>query len=313
MLALIGSHALSVRAPHLLSRPPKDWDFVGTFEDVNAALTKNRDQFASVLPKGSAKMIARVAGTGLPYEFELAWSGTAGAELLQLLRTDVDTTYEEVPAVPGLVAVPSVDVLYALKLSHRYLKNSPHFLKTMRDIQTMRAAGARVPDRYKDWFARREKETYSYGHPNLNQSKAGFFSGDGVQYMYDHDTIHLAMAVHEKPAYTYFQKDGAQVAVDRKKWDALPLEYQLASVLEESYVLALERSQIPFGCKLSPRQSFEIALMKVCTSITSGWWREFAWEHYDAALARYDDAYVDRFWAAVRAGVVKKLAPPEAA
>jgi hypothetical protein len=50
--------------------------------------------------------------------------------------------------------------------------------------------------------------------------------------------------------------------------------------------------------------SFLKALEKVCTSITSGWWREFAWENYEAALAMHDRNYVDRFWKAVEAGTV---------
>jgi len=44
---------------------------------------------------------------------------------------------------------------------------------------------------------------------------------------------------------------------------------------------------------------FEMALMKVCTSITSGWFREYAWENYQKVLDLYDslgeDDYVKRF------------------
>jgi hypothetical protein len=69
-------------------------------------------------------------------------------------------------------------------------------------------------------------------------------------------------------------------------------------VYEESCVLALERSQIPFP-DASPRKSFEYALMKVCTSITSGFFREWAWEHYDDVLALYNELgendYIERF------------------
>ena len=42
-----------------------------------------------------------------------------------------------------------------------------------------------------------------------------------------------------------------------------------------------------------------MALMKVCTSITSGWFREYAWENYDKVLDLYnelgEDDYVQRF------------------
>lgn len=40
-----------------------------------------------------------------------------------------------------MVIAPLV-LLYTLKMSHEYLKDSPHFLKTMKDIQTMRKYNA---------------------------------------------------------------------------------------------------------------------------------------------------------------------------
>ncbi len=82
---------------------------------------------------------------------------------------------------------------------------------------------------------------------------------------------------------------------------------RLYGVLEEAYVLALERSQIPFAGKVTPRQSFDIAIEKVCTSITSGWFREFAWENYDKVVELYRDDYVEKFKAGVDKGIVKKL------
>jgi hypothetical protein len=160
---------------------------------------------------------------------------------------------------------------------------------------------------YPDLLAKREKETYDYKHPSLMRNKKMFFDPkEGVDYKYDHDSIHLAMAVEPLvPAYTKFKHDQAEVMIDRTKWDAQPLDVRLNSVLEESYVLALERSQIPFRGKVDPSRSFRIALQKVCSSISSGWWREFAWENYDAVLARFDRDYVTKFDAAVEAGIVK--------
>lgn len=74
---------------------------------------------------------------------------------------------------------------------------------------------------------------------------------------------------------------------------------RLCGVYEETCVLALERSQIPYDFKPDARWSFEMALMKVCTSITSGWFREYAWENYDKVLDLYDEMgennYIERF------------------
>lgn len=125
--------------------------------------------------------------------------------------------------------------------------------------------------------------------------------------MYDHDTIHLSVMRGDRPAYEMFKADQAEVMCSKDLFMAQPRQIQLNAVLEESLVLALERSQIPHGKHVSPRKSFDMALEKVCTSITSGWFRSFAWENYFSVAAMYDDNYVTKFWDDVESGLVKKL------
>lgn len=193
-----------------------------------------------------------------------------------------------------------LNVLYAIKMSHRYKRNSPHFLKTLRDIQFFRHKGANLDcEELQEIVKLREKESYNYTHPVLNQSKENFFSGDGIDYVYDHDTIHEAIALGKQPAYTYYIQDGAAVMTSKEKFFAVHQRVRLAGVYEEVCVLALERSQIPFDFTIDPKHSFITALIKVCSSITSGWFREFAWENFDTIIAMYrargEDDYVKRF------------------
>lgn len=89
----------------------------------------------------------------------------------------------------------------------------------------------------------------------------------------------------------------------RQKFESLPRRVRLNGVLEESYVLALERAIIPHD--VDPEKAFLMALSKVCTSITSGWFREFAWENYHAVRRLYDPTFVDKFRHALSAGNVK--------
>jgi hypothetical protein len=121
--------------------------------------------------------------------------------------------------------------------------------------------------------------------------------------LYDHDTIHLSVKHLDRPAYTYFKPDQNEVFCDRGMFEACDEQTRLYAVLEESYVLALERSQIPFP-NMPRKQSFDMALEKVCTSITSGWFREFSWENYDKVQALYNDNYVDRLYQGVESGLV---------
>jgi hypothetical protein len=52
--------------------------------------------------------------------------------------------------------------------------------------------------------------------------------------------------------------------------------------------LALERSLVPFDWRSGEDYAFKKALEKVCTSITSGFFREYAWEHYAAVINLYN-------------------------
>ena len=197
------------------------------------------------------------------------------------------------------------DVMYMLKMSHRFLKNSPHFLKTMYDIKYLRKLGASIPKVLKEHYLRRQKEQYWYSHPKLNVSKKEFFSDDGVNYIYDHDSIHESIVLPgNKPVWTAFSC-GQVMSSKEAFFGKLSQSERLLAVLEESCVLAIERSYAPYPDVLTYKQAFDKALEKVCTSITSGWFREFAWEHYDEVQALYDEIYFKRFDEARIAGRVK--------
>ena len=234
-------------------------------------------------------------------EVEIAWPGSTGEELLGWVGLHYG---DEISYAPS-------EVCLALKLSHRFKKNSVHFEKTRRDILTMRKAGITVSPNLQPWLLKRTSETNKNKLPRLNQRKDGFFDPSQIRYIYDHDSIHLAVARGEDglPAYTKFHADGAEVKVDREKWEKLDDTIKLNAVIEESTVLALERHQIPTGLTThDPSLSFRLALQKLCTHISSGWFREWAWEHYDDALAEFNKDYTNLFNDALRRGVVKPYA-----
>lgn len=300
MLALIGSEALIHHIDGF--RVGRDTDLIGTYDEImdyNKMIMRDmKTNMTFCAPSDRGKKNVTKFSNGVIVEAEIAWSDTNQEQLLDLLSNDPDTRI-----INGMM-IPSIDVLYALKMSHRFKKNSVHFEKTMQDILVMREFGAKIPARYVEWYDRRVKETYDYGHPSLMRSKADFFKDDAIDYRYDHDTIHLSVMKGERPAYTYFKPEDQDVWCSKEMWDNCPEEIKLRAVYEESATLALERSQIPFR-EADPFKSFTMALEKVCTSITSGWFRDYAWEHYYDALAMYDPEYVNKFWADVDNGLVK--------
>jgi hypothetical protein len=201
--------------------------------------------------------------------------------------------------------VPNLDLLFTLKATHRYLRNSPHFWKTATDYHRMKLAGAKIRPEYMEFFKLRERATLSYKHPNLNQGKAGFFADGDLLYKFDHDSIHESVAIGERPAYTYYMKDGAQVQCDKEKFFALPLEVRMNGVIEEAAVLAIERSLVPHPGTWKEDYAWQFALSKVCSSITSGWFREFAYLNIFQILKKYPAGYWNKFQADLAAGNIK--------
>lgn len=301
----IGSNAMKLLG--FSSTEPNDIDMIATYDSIRQYAKDHN--IKTFYPIQDGKKIFMRDAKGMIYEVEIAYPGTLAEEFIEIVvvhdpetRVACDGSY-----------IASIDALYMLKMSHRFLKNSSHFKKTMRDIISFEKSGCYITNIWQDWYERRVKETYDYSHPKLNQNKDDFFDTPGVEYMYDHDDIHMAIAYHYKsPAYRQFMKDDAEVECDREKFEKLHPFFQINAVVEESCVLAIERSLVPFPGVKPPREAFLFALEKVCTSITSGWFREYAWRHYDDAIAQFDTFFTDyyqRFQEALMAGEIKIHTP----
>lgn len=212
----------------------------------------------------------------------------------------------------GMVMYADIPTLYALKMSHRYLRNSPAFLKTMHHIKIMRKLfpedlfyGNVHYNVSETWLTDREKETYDYSSYSLKKASKDFFTSN-FEYVYDHDSIHEAVKHLDTPAYQKYVTEGEEVHCSSDKFfHECSKAVRYFGVLEECYVLALERSQIPSNFTEDPKNSFMMALEKVCTSITSGWFREFAWEHYEIVVQLYNEDYVQKFKDALESNVIK--------
>ena len=311
MYCVIGSHAINrqlFKKIGKLYRKPVDLDLLCTIENAERFATENFTKVTEkyLSPKGG-KMVIKGLNGKHPHsnivEVELVGRYETAQELFDLIINDPETIIE------GEFAYASLDVCYMLKMSHRYLKNNPHFIKTMRDILNMRKMGATIQKKHKKFLKERERVTYWYKHPKLkNNSKENFFNGNGVTYHFAHDDLHIAVAYPNKPAYTLYQEGDSEVDCSKELFYAATQETRLRGVIEEVYVLALERSQIAFDYSIPPKRSFDMALEKVCTSITSGWFRKFAYDHYNDIQNLYDPEYVDKFKALVDSGLICRIA-----
>jgi hypothetical protein len=292
-MLLIGSRALIFNGISL-DRKVIDWDFICTIAEYENFCNTHKKLIRANYPTNDDHMIV-IFHDGDIFEFDIAWEGTSSEDILKLPSEYHPTICDKTPC-----CVANFEICLLLKLSHRYLKNSPFFHKTMHDIRVLRTH-TKLSKEAKRILKKREKETYTYTHPKLNQSKNNFFDAS-VSYTYQHDDIHRAIAIGSTPAYEYFKDDEAEVFCSKSKFFSTTEVIRLSACLEESYVLAIERSLVPFPDTLSPKNAFLKALEKICTSITSGWFREYCWEHYDQIVDHYDDKYFEKFKNALSEG-----------
>lgn len=127
-MLIIGSNAAIFNKIHN-GEEPRDTDVICTFSELQALLRAMREDGTL---KRSVPLDANhwhiVDSKGWNFEAEIAWEGSSGAALLALEGNE-----------EGREGFATKEALLALKLSHRYKKDSPHYLKTMRDIQSYRA------------------------------------------------------------------------------------------------------------------------------------------------------------------------------
>lgn len=202
--------------------------------------------------------------------------------------------------------VLSLETLYEIKKSHRMI--SREFKKTMNDFYRIKDLLSKdIPEtefyklRLKETLIRAKNQTK---HINLNQSKDDFFKTKNVTYIYDHDSIHESVKLTSEPMYKKILVPNEEVLCSEELWNKLSLLEKKYCVLEECYTISVER--FLSKNKLSdPYEAFKIALEKVCTTLTKGWFREFAYSNYREILNMYSDKFWNKFQNDLEKGLIK--------
>lgn len=303
-MIVIGSTALK---HHGFDVTPKDLDLVGTYDE--AMNFKRKFGAVSYYPINNGESMYMRNVRGDVCEIELAWEGSRAWKLIEFMQEQAKHAWCDIIDIHGYGChLPTKELLYMLKMSHRYLKDSPHHFKTHKDIIELRNMDVRIPKSWGAFLKERESLTYLNKLPNLNVKASSFFDvrNTGVVQQFLHDDIHVAVAVEEVPAYTRFLT--GEVKCDEGLFNNLSQHRKIYAGLEESIVLALERSIVPFPGKKTHEEAFMLALAKVTSSITSGWFREWCWWNINeirTAYAEHGESMIGRFWKGVSKGSVR--------
>ena len=291
-MLLVGSRAVAFAFPD--AREPGDWDLIARRADIMRWLDTNRDCVSSLVPSRPGKHKARLVG-GESVEIEEI-DGCPSAEMLETLRGLPRTN---TPLAQAHVVPPAY--LAALKRSHA--EWPVHWEKTMRDLHWLRArlGGDEREDSAVAAFyrARHAEHTTRFGArtARLAMSNEAFFakSETAVQRVHSHDWLHEIVAYGSRPMFERFKRDVTRASLDRTLFEAAPLAHRLALVREEAMVIALERQIIPMLPKQTDAAAaYAWAVSRICTTLTSGWFRDFAIDNWPA-VNQPDTDYVCRY------------------
>jgi hypothetical protein len=181
---------------------------------------------------------------------------------------------------------------------HRQWEKHIHDYHYLKAIVGKWAKDAYVQDKIK--LHRKETAKHQRARtPRLKGVTKEQFFDDNVTKYYVHDHIHYAMAHKEKPMYEYMQHDTTKVECDKALWEAFTEQEKNQCVMEEAYVIALERHIIPTmkgdRVGLNAHEAFKHSLMRICTNLCSGFFREWAINNYFTILNSYNPNYVQVF------------------
>jgi hypothetical protein len=323
---VVGSQAMKAHFPDF-PRIPKDTDIVCSRATFLQVIKDDSDIEWKTVDEKAVHMADSVVVkyTTLPSTFEYLFSD--GSKSLELI---LDSLCDETNYAP-------VQVLYSLKKAHihfpiKFHKHIGDFmflrqkLREKRGISLERDLGsfddlldgfpALTYLHFQDTEARRGK----LRTPKMAQDTKQFF-GKSKKYVtsyFVHDDMHKAIAemLHkDNPVYLKILKEGAEVETDPQLWSSLTVQEKIWCVLEEVYVIALERKIVPpmFELKhystiienekltrdykiMTPKEAFDWALFRVCTTLCDGFFREFAVRAYDEIQKQYDPDYVTKFF-----------------
>lgn len=174
------------------------------------------------------------------------------------------------------INIATLDSLYTIKCSHLGWSN-PNWNKHKLDLLHLKHLGCTLHlELYTALLTYWKQQFGNKDFLSLNKCKQDFFT-DNVVYTYDHDWLHEQVAYPGKPMYTHCLKDGADILIDRDKFNLMSFEQQLQMFREEITVIAIERWLVnpKYKKQCSWVQAYSKALEKTTTTLTKGWATEF--------------------------------------
>jgi len=198
------------------------------------------------------------------------------------------TTNEKVQFNDQWINVLSMKGLSLVKRSHlhRDLSFQKHITHYWKYLEYQRKFWTEGDYAFLDERTKMTTERFPQLQPNLNQSVDAFFD-DAVNKKYKHDYLHELYAYEDSPMYTKLQTNSSSAWCSKELWNGLSQEQKLRCVAEETYVIATERFLVLNEWQYPSKLAYMKALQKVCTTLCSGYFRDFALDNYPLIVDMY--------------------------
>ena len=300
-MLIVGSKALKFHFPNY-KREVKDIDIIGYSDDVNILCellspTEIKKNKYTVLLKSISNK-----------------TNMFNTENVEVLLADDSISLKKYMDYDKVNLFASPEVLFSLKRSHI---NFPiKFNKHIKDYTLLynHFDGIDYLDELtKLNFKETEERLGKLKTPSLSKSVKDFFGqSDGyVKSYFVHDDIHRIMSHYDKPLYEMMQVDKNLAKCEKDMWNLFTFEDKCKCVLEEAYVIALERRIIPMlfggGRGYTSEESLDWALMRICTTLCSGWFRKFATNNYYDIKKLANKNYVEKFLLSLQEEKIKRI------
>lgn len=289
----------------------KDIDAVMSYASFKSFIEKNKNYIKSLIPRTEHKYSAVLKKDGRKFHYEIELDTLKSVEWL-LANKESICEKEYVDNFGNSFSVPNFEILYLTKKSHIYMPI--HFEKNVQDYLALRnVCNIEKTSQYQEYYNVRHaeaKERFDKKSPSLMMTNDEFFdrSADIVGYVFIHDDIHEAVKHYDRPVYEMMKRDFESAWCEKDMFFNLPHEYQIRCVQEEAYVIALERYIVlQKGNHQDHFRAYKDALARICTTLCSGFFREFAVNNYNEIVDSYNKNFVTKFQNAVEKGLVRKM------
>ncbi|CAG8628368.1 uncharacterized protein OCT59_019114 [Rhizophagus irregularis] len=119
-------------------------------------------------------------------------------------------------------------------------------------------------------------------HINLNMSNDDFLENEDnlfVQKCIPREDLHELVKYGDHPIYQGLRDGQSKALIKKFLFEKLDYQTKINCIKEEAMVIALERYLIPMISK-DQENSYKLALVRICTTLTKVWFRQFAIDNY---------------------------------